>query len=152
MWASGAELLCSGEGSSFAREGAFLCAGEDAGAGEVLWLASGASGHAGDADFVAFGLALELEACSGARGALKERKRQVSNPRKKYIKNDAKERNLPQGNGSLPFGLGHTNLLPFWLLGCVRLGLHASLPAGTSTGGRRSLVQRGRHRQPCRLG
>jgi hypothetical protein len=74
MWTSGAELSCSGGGSSFAGEGAFLDAGEDAGAGEVLWLASGASGRAGDTGFVAFGLALELEACSGARGALKERK------------------------------------------------------------------------------
>jgi hypothetical protein len=143
MWTSGAELSCFGRGSSFAGEGAFLGVGKDAGAGEVLWLASGVLGRAGDAGFVTFGLALELEACSGARGALKERKCQVSNQRKKYVGNDSKERNLPQGDGSLPFRLGHANLLPFWLLGCVGLGLHASLSAGTSTGGRRSLVQRG---------
>jgi hypothetical protein len=143
MWTSGARLSCSGGGSSFAGEVVFLGTGEDAGAGEVLWLVSGASGRAGDAGFVAFGLALELEACSSARGALKERKRQVSNQRKKYIRNDAKERNLPRGDRSLPFGLGHANLLPFWLLGCVGLGLHASLLAGTSADGRRSLVQRG---------
>jgi hypothetical protein len=95
------------------------------------------------AGFSMLGLALELEACSGARGALKERKHQVNNQREKYIGNDAKERNLPRGYGSLPFGLGHANLLPFRLLGCVGLGLHALLLASTSTGGRRSLVQRG---------
>jgi hypothetical protein len=89
------------------------------------------------------GLALELEACSGGRGALKERKHQVSNQREKYAGNEAKERNSPRGDGSLPLGLRHANLLPFWLLGCVGLGLNASLPAGTSAGGRRSLVQRG---------
>jgi hypothetical protein len=95
------------------------------------------------AGFSMLGLALELEACSGARGALKGRKHQVSNQREKYIGNDAKERNLPRGDGYLPFWLGHANLLPFRLLWCVGLGLHASLPAGTSAGGRRSLVQRG---------
>jgi hypothetical protein len=41
------------------------------------------------------GLALELEAYSGARGALKERKHQVSNQRKKYVRNNVKKRNLP---------------------------------------------------------
>jgi hypothetical protein len=101
------------------------------------------SGVAVAAGFSMLGLALKLEAYSGARGALKERKHQVSNQREKYVENDAKERNLPRGDGSLPFGLGYANLLPFRLLGCVRLGLHASLPAGTSAGGRRSLVQRG---------
>jgi hypothetical protein len=139
MWTAGAELSCSSGGSSFAGEGAFLGVGEDAGVGEVLWLASGASGRAGDAGLVTFGLALELEACSGARGALKEIKCQVSNQRKKYIGSGAKERNLPRGDRSLSFRLGHANLLPFWLLGCIGLGLHPSLPTGT---GRRSLVQR----------
>jgi hypothetical protein len=115
--------------------------GEDAGAEEVVWLAEGMSGVAVAAGLSMLGLALELEACSGARGALKGRKHQVSNQREKYVGNDAKERNLPRCDGSLPFGLGHANLLSFWLLGYV--GLHASLPAGTSAGGRRSLVQRG---------
>jgi hypothetical protein len=142
MWTSGAGLSCSGGGSSFAREEAFLGAGEDAGAGKVLWLVSGASGRAGDAGFVTFGLALELEACFGARGALKERKHQVSNQKKKYVGNNIKGRNLPRSNGSLSFGLGHADLLSFGLLRCIRLGLHASLPAGTYAGGRRSLVQR----------
>jgi hypothetical protein len=95
MWTSGAELSCSGGGSSFAGEEAFLGAGEDAGAGEVVWLVSGMSGRAGDAGFATFGLALELEACSGARGALKERKRQVSNQKKKYVRSNTKGRNLP---------------------------------------------------------
>jgi hypothetical protein len=89
------------------------------------------------------GLALELEACFGARGALKERKHQVNNQKEKYVRSNIKGRNLPRGDGSLPFRLGHTNLLPFWLLGCVGLGLHASLLASMSAGGRRSLVQRG---------
>jgi hypothetical protein len=79
MWTSGAELSCSGGGSSFAGEEAFSGAGEDAGAGEVIWLAAGMSGRAGDAGLSTLGLALELEACSGARGALRERKHQVNN-------------------------------------------------------------------------
>jgi hypothetical protein len=37
----------------------------------------------------------------------------------------------------------HANLLPLLLLGCVGMGLHASLLAGMSAGGRRYLVQRG---------
>jgi hypothetical protein len=74
MWTSGAELSCSGEGSSFAGEVVLPGAGEDAGAGEVVWLAEGMSGAAVAAGFSILGLALELEACSGARGALKERK------------------------------------------------------------------------------
>jgi hypothetical protein len=77
MWTSGAELSCSGGGSSFAGEEAFSGVGKDAGAGEVVWLAVGMSAHARDAGLSTFGLALELEACSGARGALKERKHQV---------------------------------------------------------------------------
>jgi hypothetical protein len=142
MWTSAAELSCSSGGSSFAGEVAFLDAGEDAGAGEVLWLVSGTSGRAGDAGFVTCGLALEQEACSGARGALKRMKRQVNNRKKKYVRNNTKGRNLPRGNGSLSFGLGHADLLPLGLMRWIWLGLHSSLPAGTSAGGRRSLVQR----------
>jgi hypothetical protein len=142
MWTSGAELSCSGGGSSFAGKEAFLGAGKDAGAGEVVWLVSGMSGHAGDTGFATCGLALELEAYSGARGALKERKRQVNNQKEKYVRNNTKGRNLPRSDGSLPFGLGHADLLPLSLLRWFGLGLHSSLPAGTSTGGRRSLVQR----------
>jgi hypothetical protein len=142
MWTSRAELSYSGGGSSFTGEEAFLGVGEDAGAGEVVWLVSGMSGHAGDADFATFGLALELEACSGARGALEERKRQVSNQKKKYVGNSTKGRNLSRSNGSLSFWLRNADLLPFGLLRWFGLGLHSSLPAGTSAGGRRSLVQR----------
>jgi hypothetical protein len=47
------------------------------------------------AGFSKLGLALELEACSGARGALKERKYQVSNQREKYAGNEIEGRNLP---------------------------------------------------------
>jgi hypothetical protein len=72
MWMSGAELSCSGRGSSFAREEAFSSAGKDASTGEVLWLANGMLVFAAAADLSMLGLALELEACSGARGALKE--------------------------------------------------------------------------------
>jgi hypothetical protein len=74
MWTSGTELSCSDGGSSFAGEEAFSGAGEDAGAGEVVWLVAGMSGHAGDAGLFTLGLALELEACSGARGALRRKR------------------------------------------------------------------------------
>jgi hypothetical protein len=70
-------------------------AGEDAGAEEVVWLAEGMLGVAVATGFSMLGLALELEACSGARGALRERKHQVSNQRKKYVGNNIKKRNLP---------------------------------------------------------
>jgi hypothetical protein len=95
MWTSGAELSYSGGGSSFAGEEAFSGAGEDACAGEVVWLADGMSGCVAAADLSTLGLALELEACSGARGALKERKHQVNNRKEKYIGNNIKGRNLP---------------------------------------------------------
>jgi hypothetical protein len=98
------------------------------------------SGCAAAADLSTLGLALELEACSGARGALKERKHQVNNEKEKYVENNIKGRNLPRGNRSLPFGLGHVNLLP--LVCQLRLGLNPALPAGTSTGRGRALVQR----------
>jgi hypothetical protein len=142
MWTSGAELSCSGGGSSFAEEEAFLGAGEDAGVEEVVWLAVGMSGRAGDAGLSMLGLALELEACFGARGALKQRKHQVNNQKKKYVGHNIKGRSLPRGNGSLSFGMGHADLLPLSLLNWFGLGLYSSLPAGTSAGGRRSLVQR----------
>jgi hypothetical protein len=74
MWTSGAEVSGSGGGSSFVGEGVFSRAGEDAGAGEVAWLVAGMSGRTGDAGLSTLGLALELEARSGARGALRERK------------------------------------------------------------------------------
>jgi hypothetical protein len=74
MWTSGAEISCSGGGASFATEVVLSGAGEDAGASEVVWLAEGMSGAAAAAGFSICGLALVLEACSGARGALKERK------------------------------------------------------------------------------
>jgi hypothetical protein len=70
-------------------------------------------------------------------------KHQVSNQRRKYVRNNVKKRNLPRGNRPLFLRNGHANLLPFLLLGCVGLRLHASLPADTSASGRRSLVQRG---------
>jgi hypothetical protein len=95
------------------------------------------------AGLVTFGPPLEPEACSGARGALKERKRQVNNQSKRYAGSKVKKRDLPRGNRPLFLRNGHANLLPLLLLRCVGLGLHASLPASTSAGGRRSLVQRG---------
>jgi hypothetical protein len=140
MWTSGAELSCSGGGSSFTGEEAFSGAGEDAGAEEVVWLADGMSGCAAAADLSTLGLALELEACSGARGALKERKHQVNNRKEKYVGNNIKGRNLPRGNGSLPLGLGHADLLP--LLCRLRLGLNPALLADTYAGRGRSLIQR----------
>jgi hypothetical protein len=73
MWTSGVEWSCSGGGSSFAGEVVLSGAGEEAGAGEAVWLAEGMSGVAVATGFSMLGLALELETCSGARGALKER-------------------------------------------------------------------------------
>jgi hypothetical protein len=116
MWTSGAELSCSGGGSSFTGEEAFSGAGEDASAEEVVWLAVGMLGRAGDAGLSTFGLALELEACSGTSGALKERKHQVNNQKEKYVGNNIRGRNLPRGNRSLSLGLGHADLLPLCLL------------------------------------
>jgi hypothetical protein len=95
MWTPGAELSCSGGGSSFAREAAFSGAGEDVGTREVVWLVAGMSGHAGDAGLSTFGLALELEARSGAIGALRERKEQVNNQKEKYVGNNIRGRKLP---------------------------------------------------------
>jgi hypothetical protein len=95
MWTSGAELSCFGGGSSFTGEEAFSGAGEDVDAGEVVWLADGMSGCAAAADLSTLGLALELEACSSARGALKERKHQVNNRKEKYVRSNIKGRNLP---------------------------------------------------------
>jgi hypothetical protein len=137
---SGAELSCSGGGSSFVGEEAFSGAGEDAGAGEVVWLADGMSGCAAAADLSTLGLALELEACSGARGVLKERKHQVNNRKEKYVGNNIKGRNLPRGNGSLPLGLGYADILP--LLCRLRLGFHPALPADAYASRGRSLIQR----------
>jgi hypothetical protein len=140
MWTSGAELSCSGGGSSFTGEEAFSGASEDAGAGEVVWLADGMSGCAAAADLSTLGLALELEACSGARGALKERKHLVNNRKEKYVGNNIKGRNLPRGNGSLPLGLGYADLLP--LLCRLRLGFNPALSADAYASRGRSLIQR----------
>jgi hypothetical protein len=74
MWTSGAEVSCSGGGSSFAGEEVFSGAGKDAGAEEVAWLVAGMSGRTGDAGLSTLGLALELEARSGARGALRKKR------------------------------------------------------------------------------
>jgi hypothetical protein len=138
MWTSGAELSCSGGGSSFAGEVVLSGTGEDAGAGEVVWLAEGMSGVAVAAGFSMLGLALELEAYSDARGALKERKHQVSNQREKYIGNKIKGRNLPRGNRSWFLRMGRPNLLP--LLCRLRLGSNPALLANAYAGRGRSLV------------
>jgi hypothetical protein len=121
-------------------EEAFLGAGKDAGAGEVVWLADVMSGYAAAANLSTLGLALELEACSGARGALKERKHQINNRKEKYVGNNIKGRNLPRGNGSLSLGLGNADLLP--LLCRLRLRLNPALLTDMYAGGRRSLIQR----------
>jgi hypothetical protein len=74
MWTSGAEVSCSGGGSSFTGVEVFLGAGEDAHAKEVTGLVAGISGHIGDAGLSVRGLALELEACSRASGALRKKR------------------------------------------------------------------------------
>jgi hypothetical protein len=70
MWTLEAEVSCSDGGSSFAGEEVFLGAGEDVCTREVAWLVAGMSGRAGDTGLSTLGLTLELEARSGARGAL----------------------------------------------------------------------------------
>jgi hypothetical protein len=138
MWTLGAELSCSDRGLSFAGKVVLSGAGEDAGAGEVVWLAGGMSGVAVAASFSMLGLALELEACSGARGALKVRKHQVSSQGERYVGNNIKKRNLPRGNRSWFLRVGRPNLLPF--LCRLSLGPNPAFPADAYTGRGRSLV------------
>jgi hypothetical protein len=140
---SGAEVVCSDGGSSFAGVAVFFGAGEDARAVKVSWLVLRMSGRAGDASLFTWGSALELEACSRAIGALRERKEQVNNQKKKYVRNNIRRRKLPRGNRSLPLGLGHADFLSLGCMTWFRLGLNPTFPAGTSTGGGRSLIQRG---------
>jgi hypothetical protein len=64
------------------------------------------SGVAAAAGFSMLGPALAPEACSGARGALKERKHQVSSQRMKYVGNSAKKETYPEATGLAFFGLG----------------------------------------------
>jgi hypothetical protein len=85
----------SGGGSSLTGEEVFSGVGEDAGAREVVWLVAGMSGRAGDAGLSTFGLALELEARSGAIRALRERKEQLNNQKEKYVENNIRGRKLP---------------------------------------------------------
>jgi hypothetical protein len=66
-------VSCSGGGLSLAGVEVLSTAGEDARAGEVTRLMAGTSGRAGDAGFSVCGLALELEAYSGASGALRKK-------------------------------------------------------------------------------
>jgi hypothetical protein len=74
MSTSGVEVSCSSGGSYFTGVEVFSGAGEDARAGELAWLVVGISGRARDAGLSAWGLALELEACSGASGALRKKR------------------------------------------------------------------------------
>jgi hypothetical protein len=100
------------------------------------------SGRAAAAGLSTLGLALEVEACFGARGALEEEKSKLVK-QKKSPGSSVRGRKLPRGNRSLPLGLGYADLLPLRLLTWFRLGFHSALPAGKSAGGRRSLIQRG---------
>jgi hypothetical protein len=74
MWTSGAEVSCFGGGSSFAGVEVFSGAGEDAHAREVTGLVARISGRTRDAGLSVRVLALELEACSGASGALRKKR------------------------------------------------------------------------------
>jgi hypothetical protein len=73
MWTSGAEVLCSGGGLFLAEEAVLSVEVEDARAGEETGFMAGALGCAGDAEFSACGVALELAACSGTSGALRRK-------------------------------------------------------------------------------
>jgi hypothetical protein len=75
------------------------------------------------------------------------RKRSPEEEKSKLVKqkkspgNVVRGRKLPRGNRSLLLQKGHADLLP--LVCRLRLGLNPALPAGTSTGRGRALVQRG---------
>jgi hypothetical protein len=90
------------------------------------------------AGFSMLGLVLVLEACSGARGTLKERKRQVNNQSKKYVGGNTKKRNLPRGNRSWFLRARRRNLLP--LLCRLLLGFDPALLASAYAGRGRSLA------------
>jgi hypothetical protein len=90
------------------------------------------------AGLVTFGPPLEPEACSGARGALKERKHQVSNQSKRYVGSNTKKRNLPRGNRSWFLRARRRNLLP--LLCRLMLGFDPALLASAYAGRGRSLA------------
>jgi hypothetical protein len=90
------------------------------------------------AGFSMLGLALVLEACSGARGALKERKRQVSNQSKRYVGGNTMKRNLPRGDRSWFLRARRRNLLP--LLCRLMLGFDPALLASAYAGRGRSLA------------
>jgi hypothetical protein len=113
-------------------------AGEDVGAGEVVWLADGMSEVAVVAGVETFGPPLEPEACFGARGALEKRKHQVSNQSKRYVGGNTKKRSLPRGNRSRFFRARRRNLLP--LLCRLSLGFDPALLATAYAGRGRSLA------------
>jgi hypothetical protein len=69
----GAEELCSAGGLFLAGEAVLSTADEDDWVGEATGLITGIAGRGGDADFSTCGIALELEACSGTRGALRKK-------------------------------------------------------------------------------
>jgi hypothetical protein len=96
------------------------------------------SGVAVAAGFSVLGLALVLEACFGARGALKERKRQVNNQSKRYVEGNTKKRNLPRGNRSWFLRARRRNLLP--LLRRLSLGFDLALLATAYAGRGRSMA------------
>jgi hypothetical protein len=69
----GAEVWCFGRGLFLAGVVVVSATGEDAQVGETTELITGASGRTGDTGLSACSAALELEACSGTRGALEKK-------------------------------------------------------------------------------
>jgi hypothetical protein len=79
------------------------------------------------------GVALELEACSGARGALKERKKQVTNEEREKQEMVMEEKSvLPFSNRPRLLRAGHADFLPLGFVGDIcGLGPDSLLSADT---------------------
>jgi hypothetical protein len=87
----GEEVVCSGGGVFLARVADVSATGEDAQARELTGLITGMSGHGGDVGFSTWGAALELEACSAARGALREKSKLEIKIEKQEMTKEEKE-------------------------------------------------------------
>jgi hypothetical protein len=133
MLTSVAEVLDSRGGRSPTRVAEVSATGKDDRARELVGLIIRLSALVGDADSSTCGVALELEACSGARGALKERKKQVTNEEREKQEMVMEEKSfLPFSNRPRLLRAGHADFLPLGFVGDIRgLGPDSLLPADT---------------------
>jgi hypothetical protein len=106
--------------------------GEDAQAWELVGLIIGMSALGEDASSSMCGAPLELEACSGARGALKARKKQVTNEEREKQEMVMEDFCLPFSNRPRLLRAGHADFLPLGFVSGIRgLGLDSLIPADT---------------------